>query len=56
MALISLGLMTAVQPAAMAMASLPQMKPVLLFQGVMIPTTPSGCITTSASLIQRVKS
>jgi hypothetical protein len=40
----------------MAMASLPQMKPTLLFQGVMIPTMPTGSITTSASLIQRLKS
>ncbi len=55
-ALISLGLMTLVQPAAMAIASLPQMKPTLLFHGVMIATTPSGSITTSASLIQRLKS
>jgi hypothetical protein len=55
-ALISLGLTTAVQPAAIAAASLPQMKPALLFQGVISPATPSGSITTSAVPMRRVKS
>jgi hypothetical protein len=43
-ALISLGLTTAVQPAAIAAASLPQMKPASLFHGVMRPATPRGFI------------
>ncbi|MNL37586.1 hypothetical protein D3C87_1597410 [compost metagenome] len=47
-ALISLGLMTAVQPAASAVASLLQMKPALLFQGVIRPVTPTGVRMTLA--------
>src|SRR5260370_40091458 len=53
MALISLGLTTAVQPAASADASLPQTKPASLFHGVISPATPSGCITTSADPARR---
>jgi hypothetical protein len=34
--------MTAVQPAANAVASLLQMKPASLFQGVIRPATPTG--------------
>jgi hypothetical protein len=45
-ALISLGLITQVDPLAIAIASLPQMKPALLFHGVISPTTPSGSIVT----------
>ncbi len=56
MALISLGLTIAVQPAASAAASLPQMKPASLFHGVMRPATPSGSITTSALPARRVNS
>ncbi len=48
-ALISLGLITAVQPAASAAASLPQIKPASLFHGVMSPATPSGVISTRAA-------
>ncbi len=55
-ALISLGLTTAVQPAARAAASLPQMKPALLFHGVIKAATPSGCMTTSARPMRRVNS
>ncbi|MNN22217.1 hypothetical protein D3C81_1355680 [compost metagenome] len=53
-ALISLGLMTAVQPAATAAASFPQIKPASLFQGVINPATPIGCITTSAPPTRRL--
>ncbi len=48
-ALISLGLMTAVQPAASAAASLPQINPASLFHGVISPATPSGVICTVAA-------
>src|SRR5258708_19698064 len=54
MALISLGLMTTVQPAASAVASLLQMKPAFEFQGVMRPATPTGSITTWALPTWRV--
>ncbi len=54
-ALISLGLITAVQPAATAKASLLQMKPALAFQGVINPTTPTGSITTSAAPMRRTR-
>ena len=47
-ALISLGLITAVQPAAIAVASLLQIKPASLFHGVINPATPTGVITTCA--------
>jgi len=46
---------TAVQPAAIAAASLPQMKPASLFHGVMRPATPKGSIITSAVPTRRVK-
>lgn len=55
MALISDGLITMVVPAAIAVASLVQMKPMLLFQGVIAAATPTGSITTSALPIRRVK-
>ncbi len=41
-ALISLGLMTIVVPAAMAVASFEVMKPILLFHGVMAAATPEA--------------
>ena len=47
-ALISLGLITAVQPEAIAVASLLQIKPASLFHGVIRPATPTGVITTVA--------
>jgi hypothetical protein len=53
-ALISLGLITTVQPAASAVASLLQMKPALEFQGVISAATPTGSIVTSAVPIWRV--
>ncbi|MCY1223220.1 hypothetical protein D9M72_353380 [compost metagenome] len=56
MALISLGLMTAVQPAATAVASFPAIKPLLAFHGMMMPTTPSGVNCTSEKPIFFVKS
>ncbi len=46
MALNSLGLITVVQPAAIAMASLLQIDPALLFHGVINSETPTGSITT----------
>ncbi len=52
----SLGLMTEVQPAAMALASLLQIEPAVLFQGVMSPATPTGSMTTVASPTLRVSS
>ncbi|MCY1249247.1 hypothetical protein D9M72_627640 [compost metagenome] len=55
MALISDGLITIVVPAAIAVASLVQMKPMLLFQGVMAAATPTGSMTTAALPICRVK-
>ncbi|MCY1308815.1 hypothetical protein D9M70_588520 [compost metagenome] len=55
MALISDGLITIVVPAAIAVASLVQMKPMLLFQGVMAASTPTGSMTTAALPICRVK-
>ena len=40
---------------AIAVASLVQMKPMLLFQGVMAAATPTGSMTTAALPICRVK-
>src|SRR5436309_3717191 len=45
-ALISLGLMTTVHPAAIAGATLIAIEPALEFHGVNMPTTPAGSITT----------
>jgi hypothetical protein len=47
-ALSSLGLMTDVLPAAIAIASLLAMKPMFAFHGVIMPTTPCGTIVTRA--------
>lgn len=55
MALISDGLITIVVPAAIAVASLVQMKPILLFHGVIAAATPTGSMTTSALPICRAK-
>src|SRR6266478_629632 len=46
MALISLGLMTTVHPAAIAGATLIAIEPALEFHGVNMPTTPTGSSTT----------
>jgi len=56
MALISLGLITVVQPAAIAMASLLQMAPALLFHGVISTETPTGSMTTVAEPMRRSNS
>ncbi len=47
-ALNSLGLITALLPAAMAIASLLAMKPAFAFHGVIMPTTPCGTMVTRA--------
>jgi hypothetical protein len=46
MALISLGLMTTVHPAAIAGATLIAIEPALEFQGVKMATTPTGSSRT----------
>src|SRR5690606_36368512 len=43
--------MTTVQPAEIAVATLLHIDPLLAFQGVMIPTTPTGCKKTFEELI-----